>query len=391
VKNQLKTEKGIFQTGNVIIISISHFLHDVYTSFLAPALPLLIEKLQINNTMAGLLYVFQRIPALLNPAVGIMADKMKMRYITIISPAVTAIAMSLIGVAPGYIFLALILMVSGLSSTLFHVPTPVMIKKVSGDKLGRGMSFYMLGGELARTVGPMVIYGIISLWGIEGTYKMMPLGIMASVLMYIRLRNIEVSSNIDKSAWKTNYFKIFLRYLPIFIVTAGITFFLGAMKASLTYYLPTYMKASGETLFFADASLSVLQLAGAAGTFISGTLSDKLGRTRTLLIITMVTPFLMLWFLSGTGVWQIIILAILGLFLFAPTSVLLALIHEQKSDNLAFLNGTFMFLNFFIGAIVYPVVGYMADKMGFEKTFYYAALFSFGSVIIVFLSRKKLG
>jgi FSR family fosmidomycin resistance protein-like MFS transporter len=134
-----------------------------------------------------------------------------------------------------------------------------------------------------------------------------------------------------------------------------------------------------------------LQLAGAAGTFISGTLSDKLGRTRTLLIITMVTPFLMLWFLSGTGVWQIIILAILGLFLFAPTSVLLALIHEQKSDNLAFLNGTFMFLNFFIGAIVYPVVGYMADKMGFEKTFYYAALFSFGSVIIVFLSRKKLG
>jgi FSR family fosmidomycin resistance protein-like MFS transporter len=209
VKNQLKTEKGIFQTGNVIIISISHFLHDVYTSFLAPALPLLIEKLQINNTMAGLLYVFQRIPALLNPAVGIMADKMKMRYITIISPAVTAIAMSLIGVAPGYIFLALILMVSGLSSTLFHVPTPVMIKKVSGDKLGRGMSFYMLGGELARTVGPMVIYGIISLWGIEGTYKMMPLGIMASVLMYIRLRNIEVSSNIDKSAWKPIILKFF--------------------------------------------------------------------------------------------------------------------------------------------------------------------------------------
>jgi MFS transporter, FSR family, fosmidomycin resistance protein len=391
VKNTRKNEKGNFQTGNVIIISISHFLHDVYTSFLAPALPLLIEKLQINNTMAGLLYVFQRIPALLNPAVGIMADKMKMRYITIISPAITAIAMSLIGVAPGYIFLALILMVSGLSSTLFHVPTPVMIKKVSGDKLGRGMSFYMLGGELARTVGPMVIYGIISMWGLEGTYKMMPLGIMASVLMYIRLRNIEVSSNIDKSAWKTNYFKIFLKYLPIFTVTAGITFFLGAMKASLTYYLPTYMKASGETLFFADASLSVLQLAGAAGTFISGTLSDKLGRTKTLLIITIITPFLMLWFLSGTGFWQIIILAILGLFLFAPTSVLLALIHDQKTDNMAFLNGTFMLLNFFIGSIVYPIVGYMADKLGFEKTFYYAALFSFGAVIIVFLSRKKLG
>ena len=99
----------------------------------------------------------------------------------------------------------------------------------------------------------------------------------------------------------------------------------------------------------------------------------------------------MFWFLSGTGIWQIVILGILGLFLFAPTSVLLALIHDQKTNNIAFLNGTFMLINFFIGAIVYPAIGYLADKLGFETTFYYAALFSFGAVIIVFLSRKKLG
>ena len=387
----LKKVKDKFQTGNVIIVGISHFLHDVYTSFLAPALPLIIEKLAINNTMAGLLYVFQRIPALLNPAVGIMADRMKMRYLVILSPAVTGISMSLIGVAPGYTFLALILMVSGLSSTLFHVPTPVMIKKLAGNKLGKGMSFYMLGGELARTAGPMIIYGVISLWGLEGTYKMMPAGIIASVIMYIRLRNIDVSSNMEKSERKTTYFKIFLKYLPVFTVTAGITFFLSAMKSSLTYYLPTFLKASGETLFIADASLSILQLAGAAGTLISGTISDKLGRTKTLLIISIITPFLMLLFLSSAGIWRMILLGIMGLFLFAPTSVLLALIHDQKSNNMAFLNGTFMFLNFFIGAIVYPLVGFFADKLGYLITFRYAAFFSFGAIIVIFLSRKKLG
>ena len=165
-KEKRKIRNKGFQTVNVTILAFTHFLHDVYTAFLAPALPFLIEKLGISYGMAGLLSVIQRIPALLNPFVGIMAERMKMRYLVIFSPAVTGISMSLIGVAPGYIFLALLLLVSGISSTVFHVPTPVMIKKISGRRIGKGMSFYMVGGELARTAGPMVIFGVlcISVW-----------------------------------------------------------------------------------------------------------------------------------------------------------------------------------------------------------------------------------
>lgn len=380
-----------FQQTNVSIIGISHFMHDLYTAFLAPALPLLIEKLGISYGMAGLLHVIQRIPSLFNPAVGIMADRMKVRYLVISAPAITGVAMSLIGIAPGYVFLALLLLVSGISSTLFHVPTPVMVKKVSGDRIGKGMSYYMLGGELARTAGPMVIFGVISLWGLEGTYKMMPLGLLASALMYARLRNIQISSSMDKSAWKTNYVKVFLKYLPVFSVTAGITLFLGAMKSSLTLYLPTFMTSMGESHFFSDASLSVLQLSGAAGTFISGSLSDKLGRTNTLLIITIISPFLMLLFLAVSGIWQIVVLGLMGFFIFAPTSVLLALIHDQQTQNMAFLNGTFMLLNFFISASMVTLAGFLADHIGFMSTFRYSAFFAFGAVIVVLLNRKKLG
>ncbi len=385
-----RNNKG-FESGNATVIAVSHFLHDVYTSFLAPALPLIIEKLGISYGMAGLLSVIQRIPALLNPTVGIMVDKVKMRYLVISTPAITGVAMSMIGIAPGYIFLSLLLLVSGISSTLYHVPTPVMIKKVSGERIGKGMSYYMLGGELARTAGPMIIFGVISLWGLEGTLRMMPLGFIATALMFFRLRNVSISNEMRNSTRRINYFEVFLKYLPVFTVTAGITLFLGAMKSTLTLYLPTFMKAQGESLFFADASLSILQLSGAAGTFISGTLSDKLGRTGTLLIITLVSPFLMILFLNVTGLWQMVVLAVMGLFIFAPTSVLLALIHEQKTSSLAFLNGTFMLLNFFIGAVMVTLAGFIADRIGFERTFQYAAFFSFGAVIVVLLNRKKIG
>jgi FSR family fosmidomycin resistance protein-like MFS transporter len=36
-----------FQTGKILALSIGHFIHDVYSSFLAPLLPLLIEKLSM--------------------------------------------------------------------------------------------------------------------------------------------------------------------------------------------------------------------------------------------------------------------------------------------------------------------------------------------------------
>ncbi|MCK7535649.1 MAG: hypothetical protein MZV63_33995 [Marinilabiliales bacterium] len=118
----------------------------------------LIEKFGISLFLSGLLGVIQRIPNLLNPFIGIMAERVKVRYFVIFAPAVTTIAMSLIGVAPLYIVVAILLFVCGLSSALFHVPAPVMISKVSGSRTGKGMSFYVRRGICKRR-GPAYCCG----------------------------------------------------------------------------------------------------------------------------------------------------------------------------------------------------------------------------------------
>ena len=55
-KNTSAGDKG-FQTGKILALSIAHFIHDVYSSFLAPLLPLLIEKLSMSLTRAGFLSI----------------------------------------------------------------------------------------------------------------------------------------------------------------------------------------------------------------------------------------------------------------------------------------------------------------------------------------------
>lgn len=380
-----------FQKRKVITISAAHFVHDCYTSFLAPALPLIIDKLGISYGMTGMLAVIQRIPSLFNPFIGIIAERPVMRYMVVFSPALSALFMSLIGIAPGYIFLAILLFFSGISSTLWHIPTPVIVRTLSGNRPGKGMSYYMMGGELARTAGPLIILGVISLWGLEGTWKMMPLGFVASIVLYLNFRKARIRpTTSSRQHQEGSYWKIFLRFSAAFLLTGGFTLFQAGMKASMTYYLPTFLTSQGHTLLFADLALTVLQLAGAAGALLAGSLSDKLGRTRTLFIVALAAPLLTLLFLRLEGLWIFPVLLALGFFLFAPTSVMLTTIQELNTDKKAFVNSIYMTLNFFVSVMVYPVVGTLIDHFGFIPTFRVITFLAFGAAPVVLLTRKKL-
>ena len=379
-----------FQSGNVLTISLAHLVHDVYSSFLAPVLPLLIDKFSISYSLVGVLSLFQRLPSLLSPLLGLMADKIAMRYLVISSPAITAVSMSLIGVAPSYTVLCILLLVMGISSMMFHVPSPVMIKKISGTKIGKGMSCYMFGGEIARTVGPLIILGAVSLWGLEGTYKLIPFGVIATMILYFRFRKIKISKDIKKSDQWAGIKSTLIKYLGFFIILIGFTFFRSIMKSALTVFLPTFMIFKGESLWMGGISLSILELAGAIGTLFAGTISDKIGRKNSLLIISIVTPVLMLLFAISGKYFALPLLIMLGFFIFSSTPIILALIQDLASERPAFLNGIYVTISFLMGGLSVIIVGVLSDWLGLELTFKIAGVLSIGAVpFVLMLTGKK--
>ncbi len=377
-----------FQTANVLSLSVAHFFHDVYTAFLAPILPLLIDKLGINLFQSGVLSVFQRIPTLFNPLIGILAERAKARYFIIITPAITAISMSLIGVAPHFTILAILMFVSGFSSAFFHVPGPVMIRKVSGDRPGLGMSFFMVGGELARTAGPIAILAAVSLWGLEGTWRLMPVGILASIILFYRLKDIEIRRDFSKSQSRTNYFVIFRKMAPMFFHLSGFTFMFGAIKSSLTLFLPTYLDIQGFSIWFAGASLSILNAAGVAGTLVAGPLGDRFGNRRMMRVIAVVTPLLMMGLTQVNAYWGIPILLILGAFLFAPNPILLTVVNNTHTEHKTFINGLYFTVNFLLNAVMVMVIGWMADRIGLELSYQLSVIGGILAIPFIWTMRK---
>jgi len=383
-----------FQTGSVTTISIAHLLHDTFSSFLAPLLPLLIDKLGISYTMVGVLNVISRVPMLVNPFLGILADRIHMRFLVIFTPLATAIAASFFGAAPNITFLAILIFVMGLSAALFHVPSPVMIRKVSGDYVGRGMSFYMFGGEVARTIGPLVVLGAVSAWGLENTWYLIPVAAGFTFYLYYALKDIKISEEFKVKTEETHYSITLKKYMPFLLMLSGLLAFLALLKSAVTAFLPTYLTAQGESVWFSGIALVVLEGAGAAGTLLAGTLSDKIGRKTTLVVSLVLSPVLFWLFIHAGPAMQFPMLMVLGFFLFASGPVLLAMVQDLGSERPAFINSIYMTISFFFGSLAVMFVGFLGDRIGLFRTYEIIAglsLFSipFGFFIFRFTGRKS--
>jgi FSR family fosmidomycin resistance protein-like MFS transporter len=388
LKNQkMNDNANRFQTGKILALSIAHFIHDVYSSFLSPLLPLLIEKLSLTLTQAGFLSTIMQLPALLNPYIGVLADRISVRYFVILAPAITAVPMSLIGVAPSYGVLLLLLFITGISVSIFHVPSPVMIAHLSATRTGRGMSYYMTGGELARTIGPLVAVAGVSLLGLEGFYPVMVFGLISTVWLYLKLCDVPVNDVQTKrkltalQTWRK------LRYI-LWPLTA-ILVSRGFMHASLTAFLPTYINQQTGNLWLAGMALTLFEVAGVAGVLTAGSMSDLFGRRKTLLVSLVGAPICLFVF-SLTGGWiRITVLLVTGFTLLSTTPVMLALVQEQGRDTPAAANGLFMMISFIARSAVVVVIGFIADHIGLRATYLISAAMGLIGIPFIFKLPKN--
>jgi len=380
-----------FQTKNVVTVASLHTLHDTFASFYEVILPTLEEYFGFGDFVASMLLIIKKIPALLNPLVGYIADKFAIRSAVIIAPLITIVLMSLLGLSSSIIILGVMLFVCGVSSTVFHVTTPILMRQVSGKNIGRGMSAFMVGGEVARTLAPLIIVAAVAKWGIMGTWRLIPFGITASFIVFLKLRTIN-KIYITPPEKKANepIKKMLIEATPFFLTLTPIIFFRNLCKTSLTSFLTLYLcKESGFSMIMAGFALSLTQLFGAIGALLSGEISDRFGRKKVLLVVMILSPILMLLFCVSSGIMQWILLACMGFVFFSTTPIFMALVQEQKNDRPSFILSIYMLFSFSASTAVVFLIGVLSHHFGLLITYQVTALLSFGAIPLVLLIKES--
>jgi len=375
-----------FQASRVSMIAFAHFVHDLYTSFLAPLLPLIIEKLSLTLSQAGLLSTVMQIPSLANPFIGLFADNKGLaRWLVILAPTLTAIPMSFIGIAPSYGMLLVLVFVAGISVSLFHVPAPVTVARYSGNYKGRGMSFFMTGGELSRTLGPIVAVAGVSVLGLAHFHFVVVLALATSVLLFITLEPTQASTKAKRRGSLAQAYKEVRHVLnPL----AGVLVARAMMHGSMGMFLTVYVEQATGSLWLGGTALTLYEATGVAGILSAGTLSDRLGRRRVLFWALTVAPVTILLFAKTTGVIQILSLLITGFTVLSTTPVMLALIQENAKQSPAAANGLFMMISFAVRALAVVAAGALADVFGMNMMFIISAMVGFTAIPFLIKLKK---
>ncbi len=244
----------------------------------------------------------------------------------------------------------------------------------------------MVAGELARTVGPLVAVQVVSWYGLEGMWRMIPIALASSALLWWKLGQVDIERPKNPPL---HLFGVWSKMRRVLIGVTGILVTRAFMAGALTTFLPTFLYGEGQSLWRANISLSLLELAGAAGALTSGTLSDYVGRRRVLAIAVTASPPLMLLFLQTEGLAQLAVLALLGITMLSTAPVIMAVVLDNAGDNPAAANGTYFMISFAARAMILLVVGALGDSIGLRAAYYWCAGFAMLGLPFVLLLPKS--
>jgi MFS transporter, FSR family, fosmidomycin resistance protein len=381
-----KTGSSSFNSGKVISLASAHGVHDLYSSFLAPLLPVLIERLSLLKVEAGLFMVFQQWPSVLQPVIGHFADRVNFKRLVLIAPAITAAAMSLFAVVRTYWMAAILLMISGLASACLHSVAPAIITRFSGKQIGRGMSFWMISGELGVMLGPMLITTVISGFSVQAAPWLMIGGMAASIYLAFLLKDVEfVNPELVSKPLKDSRQRIIRVFLPL----AGILIMRAFLRAAVETYMPVYLTEKGASLWLAGASLTILEAAGIIGILLAGYFNDRIGPRWVFLTSLIGSPLMLYLFLTSTGSLQLIFLILLGMISLCVVPVGMAVMQENFPENRSFANGLYLSVLFIANSAAGVIMGGMADAMGTPQAFLWSVFICLMGVPFVFLLPRQ--
>jgi FSR family fosmidomycin resistance protein-like MFS transporter len=350
--------------GVIVALSASHMLNDVMQS-LAPALyPVFRDELALSFFQVGIItFVFQLTASLLQPLIGLAADRRPMQWLLPVGMAFTLAGLFLLAFAKTYVLILLSVAVIGIGSAVFHPEASRVARAASGGRHGFAQSLFQVGGNFGQSTGPLL-----------AAFVVVPFG-QHSVLAFTILALIAVALLTRVSRWHTAHRaerkhmeaakgpslprSVVIRTLAVLIILLfSKVVYLASIGSYYTFYL---MGAFGVSLQTAQVMLFVFLAAVAAGTVLGGPLTDRFGAKFVIWgSILGVLPFTLLLphlGLIGTAICSIAI----GLVISSAFSAIVVYAQELTPGNVGAVAGLFFGLSFGLGGIGAALLGMIAD------------------------------
>ena len=373
----------------LFLLSAGHFMNDAYPGYLAPLLPLLIQKLGFSLTLAGALVSIQAIAtSLMQPLFGWISDHLRRPILVIAGPLLTALFFSMIGLTTSWLQTAGVIVLGGLGTAAFHPQAASLAGRVSGQHKGLGMSIFVTAGSAGHALGPIFILSVVTWLGLGYSWLTVFAGAAVAALLWRLLpatltpaQSLPVQVPAARRGGRKEL--LIVIWLIVFIRAFVIDGFMA--------FNPLYLHQKQFSVMLAGAANTIFELSGATGTLLGGPISDRFGR-KNMVLFSLVAPIPFFWlFLHTQSVGALVYLALAGFILFSSVPVTIIMAQELFPNRSGAVSSLTMGFAWGVAGLLVTPFGALSDKIGLSQSLQWLmVLLPIALSLVLWLPNKKM-
>lgn len=343
----------------LVYVALAHLVLEFTNNYLPVLYPRIAPALGLSFAQIGVIaLVSSTAYSLTLPVFGYFSDRGNPVWIVSLSVLWIGVAMGLVGLAPSYATLLLLVALGGLGSAAFHPPATIVAAANSGERRGSGLSVFSVGGNVGAALSPLWMAFAVGALGLAGTLTILPVALVFGVLFFIQMRRSMALSSVSKSSSSASSLDSFL--LGMILIICAMMFRSWYQVAFMTY-LPTWVEGSGGSLSESGRLLAVFLFSISAGSVLGGVSSDRFGPLAVLIVALATLPLFHWAAMQSTGVTQLTMIGLAGVAVGCtfPTSIVLVLDAWPHQAGVA--TGLLMGLGWWPGGLGASLTGVLAD------------------------------
>jgi FSR family fosmidomycin resistance protein-like MFS transporter len=347
----------------------AHAVDDFYQGLVPAAVPFFVLERHFSYVGASGLGMAATLgSALPQIAVGIIADRRALAWMSPLGVAVAGTCAGLAGVAPTYPLVFALLLLSGLGVAMFHPPAGRDARRAAGGS-ATAMSYFAAGGSVGFFVAPALATPALDGLGVGATALFIPPAVlMGFVLLRHQRRSAlvrrpaAVHDGVDRPA-------MFAVLTCVEVARSTVSFGVN------TFVALYWIRHLGASSALGGLALTLELAGGVLGTLLGGRIGDRIGLVRTVQLgNTLLVPSIVGVLACNDKYAALPVILLAGLVTNIPFAVLVKLGQDYLPSRPGTAAGVTLGLAVSAGGLFMPILGLVAEHHGPRGAFIVLAI-----------------
>ncbi len=383
----------------LLSLSFSHMLNDMIQSLVPAVYPVLKQSYGLDFAQIGLITLaFQLTASLLQPLVGLAADRRPMPYSLPLAMGFTLVGLVVLARAGSFHTILVAAALVGVGSSVFHPESSRVARMASGGRHGLAQSLFQVGGNAGSAFGPLLAAFIVVPRGQTSIIWFTAAAMLAILVLSNVSRWYRVNGPIYRGRRRTAEFQAALPRSRV-LLALGILgmlifskfFYTASLNSYYTLYLIQKFHVSTRS---AELYLFVFLGSMALGTFAGGPIGDRFGR-KLVIWFSILGVFPFTFMLPHANLfWTGVLTVAIGLILSSAFAAILVYATELVPGKVGMIAGMFFGFAFGMGGLGAALLGQLADATSIDTVYRLCAWLPLIGLLTVFLpnlERRHLG